>query len=75
MKTGRLWLYSLFCRLLPETRFFALKASLLRWCGAKVGKNVRINSGARFCGGGGWPSATMFGLGWMMSFRLYVGRA
>lgn len=52
MKTSRLWLYSLFCRLMPETRFFGLKASLLRWCGAKIGMNVRICSSASFYGCG-----------------------
>lgn len=38
--------------LLPETRCFGLKRALLRFCGAKVGKNVRINSSAVFSGGG-----------------------
>ena len=52
MKTYRLWIYAMFCGILPETRFFELKASLLRWCGAKVGTNVRISSSARFLGGG-----------------------
>ena len=52
MKSSRLYLYSLVCRLLPETRLFALKSKLLRWCGAKVGTNVRICSSARFFGGG-----------------------
>lgn len=37
-------------RLLPETRCFGLKAALLRWCGATVGRNVRINSSASFSG-------------------------
>lgn len=52
MKTGRLWIYSLICRWLPETRFFGFKVRMLRWCGAKVGMNVRICSSARFYGGG-----------------------
>ena len=52
MKTGRLWIYKLLTVLIPETRAFGFKASLLRWCGAKVGKNVRISSSARFFGGG-----------------------
>lgn len=52
MKTGRLWIYSLICRFLPETRLFWGKVTLLRWCGATVGKNVRICSSARFIGGG-----------------------
>ena len=37
---------------MPETRLFGLKAALLRWCGAKVGENVRISSSAKFFGGG-----------------------
>ena len=53
MKPCRLWLYSIVCRALPETRFFGLKAALLRWCGAKIGRNVRINSTAVFVGTGG----------------------
>lgn len=52
MKSFRLWLYSVVCRILPETRFFAFKVLFLRWCGAKVGENVRISSSARFYGGG-----------------------
>lgn len=52
MKTGRLWIYKLLTALLPETRFFDLKAALLRWCGATVGENVRISSSAGFFGGG-----------------------
>lgn len=52
MKTGRLWIYHLICRYLPETRFFGCKVALLRWCGATLGKNVRICSSARFIGGG-----------------------
>ena len=53
MKPCRLWLYSVVCRSLPETRFFGLKVVLLRWCGAKIGSNVRINSTAIFAGIGG----------------------
>ena len=52
MKTGRLWLYKLAAALMPETRFFGLKAAMLCWCGAKVGTNVRISSSAKFFGGG-----------------------
>lgn len=37
---------------LPESRFFGLKASMLRWCGAMVGKNVRIASSAVIAGDG-----------------------
>ncbi len=50
MKSGRLWIYRLVTRFLPETRFFGFKASLLRWCGAKIGNNVRICSSALFLG-------------------------
>lgn len=52
MKTGRLWVYRLLTALMPETRFFELKAVMLRWCGAKIGRDVRISSSARFFGGG-----------------------
>lgn len=52
MKPFRLWLYGLVVRLLPETRGFALKVALLRWCGATIGRNVRINSSAVFLGTG-----------------------
>ena len=53
MKTSRLCVYRLLTALMPETRFWGLKVGLLRWCGAKVGGNVRICSSARFFGGGG----------------------
>lgn len=52
MNTMRLYVYSLLTKILPETRFFDLKVRLLRWCGAKIGENVRINSSARFWGSG-----------------------
>ena len=52
MKAARLWLYRWLSALIPETSCFGLKASLLRWCGAKVGRNVRIGSSARFLGTG-----------------------
>ena len=52
MKPFRLYLYSQIVRWLPETRFFGLKVKLLRWCGATVGQNVRINSSAQFSGDG-----------------------
>ena len=38
--------------LLPETRCFALKRSMLRWAGAKVGKNVRVCSSVMIVGAG-----------------------
>ena len=46
----RLWLYRIVAARLPETRAFGLKARLLRWCGAEVGRNVRINSSAGVSG-------------------------
>lgn len=46
----RLYFYNLLMLLIPETSCFALKRGLLRWCGAKVGSNVRICSSARFYG-------------------------
>ena len=52
MNTSKLWLYRLLARWIPETRCFGLKAALLRWCGVKIGKNVRISSSAIFLGGG-----------------------
>jgi acetyltransferase-like isoleucine patch superfamily enzyme len=52
MKSTRLYLAMILFRILPETRGFCLKARLMRWCGAKVGKNVRICSSAIFMGPG-----------------------
>ncbi|MDD3468526.1 MAG: acyltransferase [Thermoguttaceae bacterium] len=52
MSPLRLYLYNLIVRLLPETRFFRFKAAFLRWCGAKVGQNVRICSSAKIQGNG-----------------------
>jgi maltose O-acetyltransferase len=48
MNTTKLFLASKIFHLIPETRFFPLKSKLLRWCGAKIGQNVRITSSARF---------------------------
>lgn len=53
MKPFRLYVYKLITSILPETRFFKFKVVLLRWCGAKVGYNVRINSTANIQGCGG----------------------
>ena len=52
MKTGRLWIYKLITRWLPETRCFAFKVAMLRWCGANVGANVRVCSSAIISGNG-----------------------
>lgn len=38
--------------LLPETRCFALKRSMLRWAGAKVGRNVKVCSSVMIVGAG-----------------------
>lgn len=52
MNSSRLFLIRFVFNLLPETRFFWLKRVLLRWCGARIGKNVRINSSTIFSGVG-----------------------
>lgn len=52
MNTRRLWLYNMLTALLPTTKCFSLKAALLRWCGARIGVNVFINSSAVFLGNG-----------------------
>lgn len=52
MSSFKLYLYYLFVHLLPETRLFGLKSCLLRWCGARVGYNVRVSSSAKFVGTG-----------------------
>lgn len=52
LKPFRLWVYRLLVHNLPETRCFGLKVALLRWAGARVGRNVRINSSAVFSGDG-----------------------
>lgn len=44
MNTKRLYVFNLACQLLPQSRFFKLKVRLLRWSGAKVGKNVQMFS-------------------------------
>ena len=48
MKPDRLYLVHLVFGLIPPTRCFRLKRSLLRWSGAKVGEDVRIVSSVRF---------------------------
>lgn len=67
MNTLRLYLYQLLTLFLPETSCFGLKASFLRWCGARIGKNVRIGSSARIIGAGNltigddvWVGARVF---------------
>ncbi len=43
---------NLFIPLLPETRFFALKRSLWRMAGAKIGNNVKLSSSLKIYGSG-----------------------
>jgi acetyltransferase-like isoleucine patch superfamily enzyme len=49
MNSFKLYVVHLFTWIIPPTRCFGLKRNLYRWCGAKVGRNVRIVSSARFC--------------------------
>ena len=44
MNSKKLYFYNLLLIFLPATSFFKLKVYLLKWCGAKIGKNVRIVS-------------------------------
>jgi acetyltransferase-like isoleucine patch superfamily enzyme len=50
MKSKRLFIVSFIFKILPTSRCHNLKAALLRWCGAKVGKNVEIFSSAKIHG-------------------------
>lgn len=50
LSSKRIYFYGLVCKVLPETRCFEMKASLLRWCGAEVGTNVRVCSSAVISG-------------------------
>lgn len=52
MNTTKLYIYHLITMFLPETKGFGIKRILLRWAGAKVGKNVRICSSATIIGSG-----------------------
>lgn len=52
MSSFGLWLYRVLTAWLPESRAFAWKRMWLRLAGAKIGKNVRIYSSARFLGNG-----------------------
>lgn len=53
LSTVRLWIVKFLLPFIPETRCFKFKVVLFRWCGAKIGQNVRINSSAIFLGNGG----------------------
>lgn len=48
----RLFIYNIVRRALPETRCFGFKVAMLRWCGARVGNDVRVNSSAMISGNG-----------------------
>lgn len=48
MNSKKLFIYHLVMLFIPATKLFKFKAFLLRWCGAKVGSNVRIVSSAKF---------------------------
>lgn len=50
MNTKRLYIYHLITKFLPPTRCYKFKASILKWCGAKIGENVRIVSSAKIIG-------------------------
>lgn len=52
MKSFRLYLYSLFTKIIPETRAFGLKRKMLGWAGVKIGNNVRICSSVKVIGAG-----------------------
>lgn len=41
-KPSRLYFFNLLVKILPPSRCYKFKARVLRWCGAKVGKNVEI---------------------------------
>lgn len=44
MNTKKLYIFNLLIKLLPPSRCYGLKTRMLRWCGAKVGKNVQMFS-------------------------------
>lgn len=50
MNSKKLFVYSLICKFIPPSQCNKLKSSLLRWCGAKVGRNVEIMSSAKILG-------------------------
>lgn len=52
MNTFLLYLVNLFTSLLPETRFFGFKRTLYKFCGVKMGRNVRICSSVKILGNG-----------------------
>lgn len=52
MNSVKLFVYGQIARLLPESRGYGLKVALLRWAGAKIGRNVRIYSSTLIVGNG-----------------------
>jgi acetyltransferase-like isoleucine patch superfamily enzyme len=48
LRSFHLYVVGLLFSLLPATRFFRLKAALLRWAGGQIGRGVRCASSARF---------------------------
>ena len=48
----RIYLAQRIIHLLPETRFFTVKRTIYRWCGLKIGYNVRICSSVTIGGCG-----------------------
>lgn len=48
----KLYLYNIICKILPISKCFGFKARMLRWCGARIGTNVRICSTAQISGCG-----------------------
>lgn len=52
MNSLKLYLVGHLIHLLPETRLFSLKNTLLRWAGVSIGNNVRICSSIYIIGNG-----------------------
>ena len=52
MNSLKLYIATLICRMLPETRCFKLKRILFKWCGVDVGDNTRIASSVTILGTG-----------------------
>ena len=50
MDTRKLFVVSWLFKFIPPTRGHSIKACLLRWAGAKIGKNVEIMSSAKIMG-------------------------
>ena len=42
ISSTKIYFFNLFCRIMPPSRCGKMKVRLLRWAGAKVGKNVSI---------------------------------